>query len=366
MKRCAHTIVWSLIVAAGCGAPEDPMGASDAAPDVGSDARLDAGSDADASGVVEGPTFTVMTFNIGTTPGLDHDRGEDDGTGDGYTKAMAEVADALYENSLSWNPAEAALTRWLAEVQPDVAVFQEGFHDPWCADIEVDPALDFVCEGWTPTRPWQIERIFGDAYQFACADGQVDNCVAVKRSFATIQGCDPGSVCEGGLAGSGPPSGCSRGARVGAATLTLADGGELVVVNVHGSSGFSTEDQSCRVDQFRQIFEDRGDGQPAASGARNLVMGDLNTDPVRARGADPSADAFVELMGERFRFLSPTDPRGPATYAGIARIDHVVSDALEGDCVIPGSSLGTQDVFPDTIYWDHKPVVCQVRFTGNR
>jgi len=46
----------------------------------------------------------VMTFNVGTTPGLPHDLGDD-----GYTSEMADIADELYENSLSWNPAEEAL-----------------------------------------------------------------------------------------------------------------------------------------------------------------------------------------------------------------------------------------------------------------
>ena len=152
--------------------------------------------------------------------------------------------------------------------------------------------------------------------------------------------------------------------------LQTARFGRVVVVNCYFPNGNGSARDNSRVPYklafYRALFEKLQ--RLRQRGYRVLVMGDFNTDPVRARGSDPSAVALLEYVGERkrYRFLSPTDPRGPATYAGIARIDHVVSDAIEGDCVIPGSSPGTEDVFPDAIYWDHKPVVCQVRFTGER
>ena len=74
--------------------------------------------------------FKVITFNIGTTDGLAHDRGEDDGTGDGYTQAMADITDAQYENSLSWNPAETALTNFLTAQRPAIVAFQAMFFGP--------------------------------------------------------------------------------------------------------------------------------------------------------------------------------------------------------------------------------------------
>ncbi|MCB1127659.1 MAG: hypothetical protein KDM81_14290 [Verrucomicrobiae bacterium] len=137
-------------------------------------------SRASARGPTFGRPFRVLTFNAGTTTGLPHDLGPDDG----YSQHDAEIADALYENSLSWNPAERALTRFLAETRPDIAFFQELYFDPWCETISVDPALDFVCEDYTPERPLQIERLLGGDYQVACADGQEDNCAGSGATSA--------------------------------------------------------------------------------------------------------------------------------------------------------------------------------------
>jgi len=138
---------------------------------------------------------------------------------------------------------------------------------------------------------------------------------------------------------------------------------ELAVVNVHGTSGFTDEDTACRVEQFKQIFEDRGDGMPAAYGARNLVLGDLNTDPLQFVDEDASAAYWAEQVGDdkAFHFISCNDAACPGTYAGLFRIDHVASDSLEGRCVVPGATPGTSPVF-DAIYWDHRPVVCDVYF----
>jgi hypothetical protein len=348
----------------GAGAGMDSTAGMDAT--VGSDAGagVDAGADAGRPEPTDqGPPavrrLRVMTFNGGTTDGLPHDRDREDG----YTSAEAAIADALYENSLSWNPAEAALTAFLAAAAVDVVVFQEIFHDPWCAAIQVDPALDFVCRDWTPERPWQVERLLGPDFQVACADGQPDNCLGVRRSVGALRGCPLDAPCEGGLAGAGPPSGCSRGARIGRALVDLAEGGELVVINAHGTSGFGLDDQACRVDQFRQIFVDAGAGRPAADGALNLVMGDFNTDPVVLAVSDPSAAALAELAAVHgFHFLSPTAREAPATYYGVPlRIDHVLSDGLSGECVVAGGTVGVPAVM-ETVYWDHRPVICDVRW----
>ncbi len=317
-----------------------------------------------ACGPVERPpgplTLTVLTFNVGTTPGLDHDRGEATGEGDGYTQAMADIADAYYENSLSWNPAEAALTDFLAETKPDIAAFQEMFHDPWCESIPPHPDLDFVCKDYAPDRPWQIQRVLGEGYTTLCAPGQPDNCAGVRVDFGTVRGCAPGTLCPEGLEGEAPPSGCSRGARMSRAVIDTRDGRTLTLVVVHGTSGFSQEDMDCRRDQFVQVFEDRGDGTgPLAGGEANVIVGDFNTDPVRMEG-DPSADYVAEEVGpgRRFHFVSPVGREAPATYAGIATIDYVISDVLAGDCRIPGAE-GTPAVL-DAIYWDHLPVLCEV------
>ncbi|MFT5686873.1 MAG: hypothetical protein ACI8RZ_007830 [Myxococcota bacterium] len=300
--------------------------------------------------------FVAMTFNIGTTTGLNHDDGDD-----GYTQAMSDHTDELYENSLSWNPAEDALIAFMVEQAPDVVVFQEMFFDPWCLDIPVDPTLDFVCQDYTADRPLQIQRLLGEGYQVACALDEEDNCAGIRRAFGTIEGCDE-DVCLGGLDGMSPPSGCSNGAKVGTLDIATTDGRTLTLVNVHASSGINTEDTACRVDQLRQIFVDRGDGVPAAWGSTNLVMGDINTDPFQMADLDPSAAEWNTHVGDGlgFEYISSDEPDGEPTYSGLFRIDHVVSDTLTGDCTVPGETDGTDPVM-EAVYWDHRPVVCNVR-----
>jgi len=90
-------------------------------------------------------------------------------------------------------------------------------------------------------------------------------------------------------------------------------------------------------------------------------MGDLNTDPYRFAGADPSADRWNDFAGEgaAFHFISPVGEDAPGAYGGLADIDHVISDALSGGCVVPGVSEG-QPAVTDLTYFDHHPVVCTI------
>ncbi len=298
----------------------------------------------------------VMTFNVGTTPGPHHDMGDD-----GYTSQMADIADEYYENSLSWNPAEEALKQYLAELRPAVAVFQENFYDPWCEEIPVDPTLDFVCKDYTPQRPTQLERLFGPDYQVACSEDHPDNCGVVRRDFGLFAGCGEKPFCLDGFFGMAPPSDCTGRARAWSIVINRANGEDWTLVNIHGSSGFERDVRLCRADQFRQIFEDRGDGAPLANGETNLVMGDINTDPFLAPIIDPSARVWNQYVGQGlpFDYISADRIGIDPSYALILHIDHVVSDILTGSCVVPGVTEGLPPIL-DAIYFDHKPIVCQI------
>ncbi|MDP7110906.1 MAG: hypothetical protein QGH45_03025 [Myxococcota bacterium] len=305
-------------------------------------------------------SFRALTFNAGTTTLLPH--GDD---ADGYDDGMAEIASDLYSNNLAWNPAEAALAAFLAEEQPEVALFQELFFDPWCLEIEVGPALDFVCQQYAADRPLQIERLLGDDYQVACAVGHPDNCVGVLRSFGELRECPADGACLDGLDGLAPPSGCTSGARVGAVVVDLPDGRAFTLVDVHASAGLSGDDMDCRVEHFVQVFEDRGDGEPAASGAVNLVAGDINTDPFTLAAADPSAAYWAAAVGgdEPFGYLSSSADGGQPTHVTGLRIDQVVSDGLTGECEAVGVP-GEADELLDAVYWDHAPLLCDVTLPG--
>ena len=306
--------------------------------------------------------FTVMTFNAGTSSGQLHSKDEEEGNGDGYTDEHAAEVDAHYGNSLSWNPAEAKATEFLAELKPEIVAFQEVFHDPWCEQIEVKPELDLVCSGYTSERPYQMERLLGDDYQIACNLNAEDRCAGVRKDFGRFVGCPEDEVCLGGIGGMGVVN-CSESARIGSIEIELTDGRVLVLVNAHANAGMKDSDMECRKHQFQQIFVDRGDGMPAAFGAANLVMGDLNTDPFLLAGADPSADELNKYVGagKPFHFISSDSADGPPTHVTTMHIDHVISDVIFGSCVVAGESLGVAPVMESTVF-DHRPVICEVEY----
>ncbi len=303
------------------------------------------------------PLFTVVTFNTGTTDGLSHEL-----DGDDYGAEEAEYSNDYYGNGLAWLPAVQSVATWLATVQPDVVAFQEIFYSGECPEIPGYAQTGFVCENWSPGDPTVAQVLLGNGYQVACHPGNADKCLAVKLAFGTIAQCPNQDFCIEGLDGQSI-DGCGGGARVARATINLVSGGQITVVGVHGTSGASGDDMDCREQQVEQIFDDM-DGQPAANGVRNVILGDLNTDPGRVPGfLDPSVDAWNSYVGgnQPFQWISPIGFGATATYPSnlpVANIDHVISDAFTGSCYAMGFD-GYPEVYPN-VYFDHTPIVCEI------
>ena len=300
--------------------------------------------------------FVAVSFNTGTSEGMMHDQGPDDG----YTAKHAETSDKYYGDGLAWHKAVDAAKSFLAQVQPDVISFQEIFYSEECATIPASAHKDFICATWKKGDPTVAQVVLGAGYQVACHPGKPDKCAAVKRAFGSFQGCS-GDFCLEGLTGS-TIKGCGNGARVGRGVVKLTAGGALTLVSVHASSGITPDDMACRRKQMDQVFVDLGDGQPAASGARNIILGDFNTDPGRFASFDQSAARINEFVGpgKKFSFLSDVGASAKATYSGLINIDHAMSDALQGDCWSAGVTEGHPAVI-DAKYFDHNPLVCTVR-----
>jgi hypothetical protein len=342
------------------GGDPDGSGASerDAAPG-------DADGPTDVAGPDERPVIRVITINAGTSSGRRHDADEADGLPP-YTSATSELVDEHYFNSLSWNPAERALTAWLATQNAQVVAFQEIFHDPWCDEIDrpEDTPLDLICSTHDPAGPLQVQRLTGDRYQFACGIEKPDTCIAIDRDWAVMDGCNAAG-CVILWEPARPPSECTGRDRMGRVRVTDSTGQRFNIIAWHGTSGGTPEDAQCRADILSLAFEDRGDGTPLVDPTLpNLLLGDFNFDPELFVGADVDYIAQFVGAGRSFSWLSPTDIDGPRSYAGGVSIDHVVGDRWEGDCVIPGSSEGVPAVW-DRVYWDHRPVVCDLRLTGD-
>ncbi len=298
--------------------------------------------------------LTAVTFNTGTTEGSVPD---DDPNG-GYTPVEAGYSDEFYGDGLAFEAVVEDARAWFEGLGADVVVFQEVFYSGLCPQIPTEAQAGFVCETWADGDPTVAQVVLGEGWQVACHPGKDDKCAAVRRSVGSFVGLEDDFHLEG-LEGA-EIEGCGSGARVGRGVIELVDGGELTVVNVHGSSGISGEDRDCREAQFRQVFEDLGDGAPAANGALNLVMGDFNTDPGRATSYDDSALYLAGAVdGSSFVFHSEVGADAEPTYQGLANIDHVLSDGLSGGCVVPGVSEGSPAV-SEIVFFDHHPIVCSL------
>ncbi|MEZ4225581.1 MAG: hypothetical protein R3B13_31805 [Polyangiaceae bacterium] len=300
------------------------------------------------------PTFTAVTFNTGTTKSIGAQNPDD-----GYGPAEASASDQYYGDGLAWRAVVEDTRAFLAEVAPDVIGFQEIFFSGDCTTVPADARAGFVCETWQPGDETVAQVILGAGYQVACHSGKDDKCVGVKKSFAILDGCDA-DLCMDFLDGAEVP-GCGSGSRIGRAALLRPNGERWTLVNVHGSSGLTLEDTACRTKQFALVFEDM-DGQPAANGEKNLILGDFNTDPGRADTFDPSAQKVLEHAGpgKSFHFVTDVGTDAVPTYAGNFNIDHVISDAFEGSCWAAGVDPGRPAV-SDVAYFDHKPIVCSLR-----
>ena len=306
----------------------------------------------DDDSAAEPLSFVAMTFNTGTSEGMGHDAPPDDG----YGSEQAAISDTWYGDGLAWSSVVEDTRAWFAQTPADLVGFQEIFYSGDCATIPPEGQPGFVCEGWEPGDPTVAHTILGDGWQVACHQGKTDKCLAVRRAFGTIAGCDE-DLCLDGLDG-GEVDGCGNGSRVGRAVIELAAGGTLTAVNVHGTSGLSQDDEACRLAQFQLVFEDLGDGEPAANGERNVIVGDFNTDPARLAGSDPSAAYLTEQAEARgFSWHSQVGTDAVPTYAGLFNIDHVLSDGFTGQCWAAGVDVGRPDV-STVVYFDHKPTVC--------
>ena len=304
----------------------------------------------------------VVTFNVGTTERLAHEGPPEDG----YGREQARIADEYYGNSLAWPPAIEAAKRFFAEVRPDLVGFQEILGANDCASVPRDLRVGFVCETWSPGDSPVVRQVLGKRYQVACNRGRPSQCLGVRRDFGSIRGCR-GDLCLDHLDGHEIPK-CGGGARVGRAVIDRPSGESLTVVQLHARSGTTPEDEACRMAQIDQVFVDLGDGEPAANGERNVVLGDFNVDPHRGFPDQPSARhfrRFVGLEGEsrRFTFVSAAGSEAPGGYQDRSDIDHVIADRFRGSCWIAG--LGDRPPgLEDAVYFDHRPVVCSLEVDG--
>jgi len=348
----------AFVLAVGCGSE----------PNVQADAQMDVQAD-----VPEVRDFKIMTFNTGTSDRLDHSYDED-----GYDNQLAAINSDLFGNNLAWLKARDGLRAIVDTHKPDIIGFQELFFDPECVEIceglagsgDLDTVCGaeagvFVCARWIGAVDPEltVRAAVGPDYQVACAPNHPDNCIAVRRDFGTLTpvagATEVGGAFIDGLDGMPPPNGCTNGARVATGLVSITNGPQVAFVDVHTVAGSNVD---CRLAQFQQVFEDRGDGRPATFGEYNIVVGDMNIDPFSFR--DDSVTYWNGKVGQdkAFHYISSSGIEGPFTHpATFSKLDHVISDSLTGSCVVLGITDGTDaPVSATSTYFDHRPIVCEV------
>ena len=299
--------------------------------------------------------FTVMTFNTGTgapvtvAPAANL----------GYGPEQKRISDEYYGNGLAWKAAVEAVRAFVQSVSPDIVAFQEMFYSGNCEAVPEEARAGFVCENWKPGMPIVARIVLGEDYQIATHPGHNDKYLAVHKRFGRILGCAD-DFCPGGLEGH-RIDGCGSGARVARAVIERTNGTRLTVISYHGTSGIARKDMAYRVRQVEQIFVDFGDGAPGANAEANLILGDFNTDPARMQRVDPSARRWNDFVGDHtpFHFISRLGTDTTGSY-GRLNIDHIVSDAFDGEAAYPANTADPPPLFQLEMF-DHTPVVATVQ-----
>lgn len=298
-----------------------------------------------AATVAQVGAFTVVSWNVGTVGGAGTDP-----AAAGFGKDQRTWSDELYGNGLAFDAAIADVQAWLGAQAPDIVALQEVFDPEACASIPAEAQVGFVCASWQPGDPTVAQQVLPAGYTVACHPGKPDKCIAVKNSFASIDGCS-GPLCRD--AGSGfSVAGCGKGSRAAHFVLRRPNGAVLHVRHVHGNSGLADADKQCRNALFELALANLEPGT-------HLVLGDFNTDPVRFAGIDPSADALAGFAGDEkpLQFLTDTSADSEPTYGGIVSIDHVLGVGLRGTCAHAGITAGWPAA-TEIGWFDHRPVAC--------
>jgi hypothetical protein len=280
--------------------------------------------------------------------------------------------------SLCLLPLEERIAARLAELDPDVVALIEVLPPDLCEGVTPQNPSN-SCSLPTQDPPQALRLLAHDTYDVVCGDRHAWDCLAVRASIGSIDGC-PGGYC-GPLARSFPVGeGCDDGFESFLVDITLHDV-PLAVGVTHPDS----TDEDCRAGQVADLF-----AAVEATDRETLVLGDFNLDPFRER--DASVEVWEAHVGDDrpLRLLSgpvehdppyftllpfesaQLDPTGSLPVnvelrdLALARtIDHVVATTgLSGTCTTLGEAPGTARLEGPEGGLDHRALDCEVTVAG--
>ena len=328
------------------GCPATPPEPPDASPlsDLADLAALDsAPPDLDLTGKI---VLRVLTANVGN---LD--------------EAEKTTCPAYHKGSQCELSTEKIIAANLASHAPDIVVLNEVWDTARCKGV-TEKDSGFVCHA--PDKlsvEQQARRYLGDGYTIVCDGIAHFDCIGVRSSRVTLDPtlCAAGKLCLGKAKTPGHPAACAGMGSitsVSSAGVTV-DGLGFTVINGHPLNAYNNKGDPCRLAQYKQIFE------VLAGGKRNLIMGDMNGDPIRFPSIFPSFVYWNKQVGpgRRFRYLSgPTEASPPPpTWMNSVTLDYVLSDGFaSGACRTLGAKADKDRLDHPTYRMDHLGIVCDL------
>ncbi len=278
-----------------------------------------------------------------------------------YNVGNPNSDEARYPLRLSYQAYEDHVGAKIRALRPDVVALQEVLSAKTCeAFTETDPSR--TCHAWG-ARAEPAARLLGEGYSVVCDARDSVECVGVRIGFGTIRGLAPGGYAR--LGAETPPLphdacvwaegechefNCDAESTVSAVWVDAATG-PLRVVHLHPTAAgiegtyplfaatplarhMPYSAQFCRAAQLEQAFGH------LATGARNLLLGDVNFDEREPFPMDQAVWQQNVGPARRFADHTPRDdfgqPFGTHGPTGFD-LDHVLTDfAGEANCVTHG------------------------------
>jgi hypothetical protein len=293
-----------------------------------------------SSGLPEGtlnvdPNLRVLTINIGNMSTAEVDSAYN------YRIAYREYEDRLAARFQSLDP------------KPQIVSVQEVLSPIACDTIDADSRNsrpDLTC---FPDPEAPIERILGSDYQVVCDGVAAVDCLAVLKTFGSIEGANADLTLDWAGTAALPPSPeefgefdlcdfaagecfhladvCDRESSVSGATIRLSTGEQIRAVWVHPTARGKRCQEAQMIQAFR-LTEGDWDGV--------IMLGDWNYDPWVRQIGNSALDAIFDT------FVSPSSSTPMHLHGAIddscnmiktgpsdlATLDFVVSDFAHGWC----------------------------------
>ncbi|HOY64262.1 MAG TPA: hypothetical protein PLK80_06720 [bacterium] len=232
----------------------------------------------------------------------------------------------------------------IAKLSPDIVSLQEVLDVQWCEAAAVEKNKKNVCFRFEDRKErHQVRRLLGEDYTIVC-DGRANyECIGVKKSAGTVEGCVSGELCRapGWPLTIETPGGCSTKTVVFGVDAEIR-GKRVRIVNGHPSAA----DAGCRAEELRRLFEGY-EGFPALAVADRpaIIMGDMNMDPFQGDAAKDDVAVWRKHVGDgkEYYYLSgPAENDPPFRTCSGFTLDHVITNAARGSCVTLGQAPGTE------------------------